>query len=287
MIDAGGGEAAPARGKKAAVGGGLGLIVVAVIALITSGGDLSKVLGLLQSQAATTQAGGGSASGTVRENTAEEQQVVDFVAQVLGTTEDVWNQLFGEMGKTYQEPKLIRFRESTNSGCGYQTEQVGPFYCGADDTIYIDLGFFDDLARRHKASGDFAAAYVIAHEVGHHVQNITGVSTQVMQQKRGKSETEANRWSVRQELHADFLAGIWGHYVDREGILDHGDLEEALNAAAQIGDDTLQKRARGYVQPEGFTHGTAEQRARWFRRGFESGDLSVGQQLFELPYERL
>ncbi|MEL6427797.1 MAG: neutral zinc metallopeptidase [Planctomycetota bacterium] len=286
VIDLAGGDAPPRRrpGKKAAVGGGLGLLVVVVVALL-GGGDLSQLLGQLGSQVAAGTPEGRTVE-TPRAAGAEDPRTV-FVGRVLGTTEDVWGRIFREMGRTYDEPQLVSFRDEVQSGCGFQTAQVGPFYCGADQRIYIDLDFFEDLATRHRASGDFAQAYVIAHEVGHHIQNITGVSEAVHRAKRGRSEIERNRLSVRQELHADFLSGVWGFHVDEEGILDHGDLEEALNAAAQIGDDTLQRRARGRAQPESFTHGTAQQRSRWFRAGFETGDFSLGQQIFDLPYDEL
>lgn len=292
VIDVGGGQEAPARGpvaRKAAVGGGLGMLLMAVIALVASGGDLSKVMQLLSSQAAA--GGGGSAGGSVgsgvQANTPQEEEMLAFVGAVLGDTETVWNRIFDGEGRVYDEPTLIRFRDEVQSACGFQSSAVGPFYCGADQQIYLDLTFFNELARRHDAAGDFAQAYVIAHEVGHHVQNVLGISGQVQAQKRGRSEVEQNRLSVRQELHADFLAGVWAHHAAKRDVLERGDLEEALNAAAQIGDDTLQRKARGYVQPDGFTHGTAAQRKRWFELGFSTGDMKLGMEVYDKPYDRL
>ncbi|MEZ6015292.1 MAG: neutral zinc metallopeptidase [Planctomycetota bacterium] len=275
-------------GKKMAVGGGLGVLIVAVLALLT-GGDPSQLLALLGSQ--ITQGGGAAAAGegAPYQESAAEAELARFTKVVLADTEDVWNQLFREaLGKQYQEPKLVLFADQVQSACGFQSAAVGPFYCPGDANVYIDLSFFDELARRHGAAGDFAQAYVIAHEVGHHVQNLLGYSDQVHQQRSRVSETEANRLSVRLELQADFLAGVWAHHTQKQKrVLEPGDLDEALNAAGQIGDDTLQRKAQGRVAPDLFTHGTSKQRIRWFKLGFDTGDVSLRDELFTKPYEQL
>ncbi|MGH9858127.1 MAG: KPN_02809 family neutral zinc metallopeptidase, partial [Acidobacteriota bacterium] len=184
------------------------------------------------------------------------------------------NKLFQEMGGQYQPPRLILFREAVQSACGFASAAVGPFYCPRDSQVYLDLGFFDDLSNRFGAPGDFASAYVIAHEVGHHVQNLTGIAEKVLQQRSQIDQESANDLSVRQELQADCFAGVWGHYAQQRNVLEAGDVEEALNAAAQIGDDRMQMESKGYVSPESFTHGSSEQRARWFRTGLDSGDVN-------------
>ncbi len=270
-----------ASGAKLAAGGGLGVLVVALVTLFLGGeaGELAKLLGNLQAS------GGGSVSagdGELVQSEAE-AELRDFVATVLADTEEVWAaQLNG-----YRETTLVLFRDGVDSACGSQSSAVGPFYCPADSKVYLDLEFFEDLARRHQAAGDFAQAYVVAHEVGHHVQNLLGTSTEVHRQRQRVGEAEANELSVRLELQADFYAGLWAHHAHRNwDILERGDVEEALNAASQIGDDTLQRKARGRVVPESFTHGTAEQRVRWFRLGLETGDLSRAD-TFSLPYGRL
>jgi predicted metalloprotease len=196
-----------------------------------------------------------------------------FVSVVLAETEDVWNTLL----KDYREPTLVLFRGNVESGCGSATAATGPFYCGADERLYIDLSFYDDLASRFDAPGDFAQAYVIAHEVGHHVQNLMGITDKVHRMRGQVSEEEYNKMSVKLELQADFLAGVWAHHANRtKDILDDGDIEEALNAASAIGDDRLQQQGQGYVVPDSFTHGTSAQRMRWFKKGYESGDVSEG-----------
>lgn len=208
--------------------------------------------------------------------TPEQQELGDFVAVVLADTEDTWRPLFQSRGLTYQDPTLVMFSDSVNSACGFAQAAMGPFYCPADQKIYIDLSFYRDLKERHSAPGDFAQAYVIAHEVGHHVQTLLGISAQVQQQKRKVSELEANQLQVRMELQADCYAGLWAHHAEAaRQILEQGDIDEALNAASQIGDDTLQRKAQGQVVPESFTHGTAAQRSRWFKRGFELGDVDA------------
>ncbi len=201
----------------------------------------------------------------------------DFVSAVLGETEDVWREVFARNGQTYREPKLVLFSGMVQSACGTAESAVGPFYCPGDEKVYLDMSFFQELNQRLGAPGDFAQAYVIAHEIGHHVQGLLGISGKVEQMRARATEAESNQLSVRLELQADFLAGVWAHYAqERMAVLEPGDLEEALNAASMIGDDRLQRRSQGYVVPDVFTHGTSEQRVRWFRRGYESGDLSRG-----------
>ncbi len=207
---------------------------------------------------------------------AAEQQLADFVSVVLADTEDTWRAEFQRLGRIYEEPRLVMFTGAVRSACGNAQSAMGPFYCPADHKVYIDLSFYDELKRRHGAPGDFAQAYVIAHEVGHHVQTLLGISQKVQQAGRGASEAEVNQLSVRQELQADCFAGLWGNHANRERqVLEPGDLEEALTAASAIGDDRLQKQTQGHVVPDSFTHGSSEQRVRWFRKGFESGDLAA------------
>jgi uncharacterized protein len=211
-----------------------------------------------------------SEQGTGRQPTDEEAQ---FVATVLAETEDVWNGIFEAEGQQYREPTLVLFGGQVSSACGFASSASGPFYCPGDSRLYIDLDFFDELERRFGAAGDFAQAYVVAHEVGHHVQNLAGILPRFNQMRQGMSPAEANAMSVRVELQADCFAGIWAHFTGQRGLLEDGDIEEALNAANQIGDDTLQRRTQGYVVPESFNHGTSEQRMTWFMRGYESGRL--------------
>lgn len=197
-----------------------------------------------------------------------------FVATVLAETEDVWSGIFQAEGQTYQKPTLVMFSDQVRSACGFASAASGPFYCPGDQKVYIDLAFYDQLARQFGAAGDFAQAYVLAHEVGHHVQNLIGVMKQFNDMRQGMSQAEQNQMSMRVELQADCFAGIWGHYTAQKGLLEEGDIEEALNAAQQIGDDTLQRKTQGYVVPESFNHGTSAQRKTWFARGFKSGKLS-------------
>jgi predicted metalloprotease len=205
---------------------------------------------------------------------AKDQELADFVSVTLASTEDAWKAEFQKRGKTYQEPILVLFRSRVNSACGLAQSATGPFYCPADSKLYIDLSFYEEMKTRLGAPGDFAQAYVIAHEVGHHVQNLLGIAAKVSNAQQSASTNAANALSVKMELQADCLAGIWGHYANRErGILDAGDIDEALNAAAAIGDDRLQEQATGTVRPEKFTHGTSKQRAEWFNRGFQSGSI--------------
>lgn len=217
---------------------------------------------------------GGSLGGPSVESSApaspEEERLASFAKVVLADTEEIWTSEFERMGRRYEEPRMVLFTGATQSGCGYASAQVGPFYCPADRTVYLDLSFFDDMARRFKAPGDFAQAYVIAHEIGHHVQNLLGISGQVHEAQQRSGKVEANELSVRLELQADFLAGMWARRAqERFDFLEEGDIEEAMRAANAIGDDTLQKQAQGYVVPDAFTHGTSEQRMRWFMKGFK------------------
>ena len=215
-------------------------------------------------------------NSTPREMSAAEQELAELVSVVLADTEETWHKIFRERGGVYREPTLVLFTDRVNSTCGMATAAVGPFYCPADQKLYIDLSFFSDLANRHDAPGDFAQAYVVAHEVGHHVQTLMGVSKQVQEAKRGMGKAQGNALSVKQELQADCFAGLWGHAANVERqILDPGDLREALNAASAIGDDRLQRESGGRVVPDSFTHGTSAQRVQWFRTGFESGNFEA------------
>ncbi|MBK8502614.1 MAG: zinc metallopeptidase [Saprospiraceae bacterium] len=208
---------------------------------------------------------------------AGEEELFQFVKVVIADTEDVWTKLFSQHGATYKEPTLNVFNRSVQSACGAASSATGPFYCPADQSAYIDLGFYEDLSRRFGAPGDFAMAYVIAHEIGHHIQNLMGTSAKVQQARSRLSEADYNKLSVQLELQADFYAGVWAHHAQKmNDILEKGDIEEALSAASAIGDDKIQKQTQGYVTPESFTHGTSEQRVRWFRKGFTTGDMGQG-----------
>jgi len=218
--------------------------------------------------------GGGSPQHASQQLSAEDQELSDFVSVILGSTEDAWKTQFQKAGKVYREPVLTLFRDRVNSACGLAQSATGPFYCPGDNKLYIDLSFYQEMRNRLGAPGDFAQAYVIAHEVGHHVQNLLGIAGKVNQAQQNKSQAEVNALSVKLELQADCFAGIWGHYSDRErSMLEAGDIDEALNAAAAIGDDRLQKQATGTVRPESFTHGSSKQRAEWFNRGFQGGSI--------------
>ena len=237
-----------------------------------------KLIGIdpLQLLGGNTGALTGGLSQAERQITpARQDEMTQFVATVLAETEDVWNGIMKSQGVNYPEPKLVLFSNAVSSACGNASAASGPFYCPGDQKVYIDLSFFDELAQRFKASGDFAQAYVLAHEVGHHVQNLIGVLPKFNQMRRTMSQSEQNQMSIRVELQADCFAGIWGHYTAQKGLLERGDLEEALNAAQQIGDDTLQRRTQGYVVPESFHHGPSAQRKEWFARGFDSGRLEA------------
>jgi predicted metalloprotease len=254
------------------MGGGLGMLVLVLVVWMLGGDPMPLLKDMAQ------QGGSGmSTGGTSQPRTAEEEQAVRFVSVVLADTEDIWTEAFQKMGRQYEKPKLILFRDRVVSGCGQASAAMGPFYCPADKSIYIDLSFFEQMRDELGASGDFAHAYVIAHEVGHHVQKLLGVSDQVNQSRGRLSQEDYNRLSVRLELQADFYAGLWAkHGQEKFGFLEEGDLEEALQAALAIGDDTLQRKAQGRVVPEAFTHGTSAQRARWFKKGYETGDIRQG-----------
>lgn len=262
------------RGMSAGkIGGGLGGvgIIIAIIFTLLNGGDAGDVLnevsrGITQNGQTTEE----------YQPTAEEEELADFVSVVLADTEDVWQKLFAEQGMTYKNPTLVLFTESVSSGCGMASAAVGPFYCPADQKLYIDLSFYKELKNQFNAPGDFAMAYVVAHEVGHHVQTLLGISQQVHALTDKASKEEYNAATVRLELQADYLAGVWAHHVQNKGYLEEGDFEEALTAANAIGDDTLQMEAQGYVVPESFTHGTSEQRKRWFKKGFDLGTIEGG-----------
>jgi predicted metalloprotease len=259
------------RGMRSApklAGGGIGLLLLVGVGLFL-GVDPSTLL-----QVVETQQGAAPSPTTGRAELDDEQS--QFVAVVLADTEDTWTKLFVEAGRTYRKPTLVLFSGSVRSACGFAQAAMGPFYCPADQKVYIDLSFYSDLRERFHAPGDFAQAYVIAHEVGHHVQTLLGISAEVQRAKSGLGKADANQLSVRQELQADCLAGIWAHHADRtRNLLEQGDIEEGLNAASAIGDDRLQRQSQGYVTPESFTHGSSEQRARWFRRGYSSGDINT------------
>jgi predicted metalloprotease len=252
------------------IGGGIGVLVVAVAAMFF-GIDPRIVLGLL---GGTEQ---GAPPTTVQTPTSKPQdQMGRFVSVVLADTEDTWQALFKQMGRTYEEPRLVIFTQATPTACGTGQSAMGPFYCPADRRVYIDLAFYRLLQERFKAPGDFAQAYVIAHEVGHHVQNLLGIMDKVQASRSRLSEAQNNALSVRVELQADCFAGLWAHHAQRSRqVLEQGDIEEALRAATAIGDDTLQRRSQGTVVPESFTHGSAAQRSRWFRRGLEAGSVAA------------
>lgn len=252
---------------KGMVGGGIGTIAIVIVVLLL-GGDPTSIIQNVQLDNQTTN--------TNYTETAEDKELAQFVGVVLAETENVWHAIFKEAGSTYREPKLVLFSESVQSACGTAGASTGPFYCPGDEKLYIDLSFFEELQKRFKAPGDFAMAYVIAHEVGHHIQNLTGVMDKMNDLRSKLSKEEYNQYSVRLELQADFYAGIWAHYTEQQDLLESGDLEEALTAASAVGDDNIQKQAQGYVVPESFTHGTSAQRKKWFYKGFTSGDIRQG-----------
>jgi predicted metalloprotease len=255
------------RVTRKAAGGGIGIVVIALIAMYF-GVDPSIFL----SQVGPTSSV--STQQTTRKIPAAENELAEFVSVVLADTEDTWNELFRKMGKTYREPQLVLFSGAVQSACGFAQAAVGPFYCPADQKVYIDLSFYQDLKNRHGAPGDFAQAYVIAHEIGHHVQTLLGISQKVHSARSRVSQVEGNRLSVMQELQADCFAGVWAHHAERSRqILEQGDIEEALGAASAIGDDRLQRKSRGYVTPDSFTHGSSAQRVRWFKQGLKSGEV--------------
>jgi hypothetical protein len=260
--------------SRGVAGGGIGMIIILVLALffgfdpsVLMGGGSGGGLPIPGSQMTERSAPTGPGAG-------QNDEMRQFISKVLGSTERTWNEVFQRNGRAYAEPKLVLFSGQVQSACGFAQAASGPFYCGMDQKVYIDLSFYRELRERFKAPGDFAQAYVIAHEIGHHVQNQLGVMQRVQSAQQRVGQSEANDLSVRLELQADCFAGVWAHTAHRDRrILEEGDIEEGLNAAAQIGDDRIQMRTRGYVVPEGFTHGSAAQRQRWFRRGLESGDM--------------
>lgn len=260
-------------GRGMAVGGGIGTIIIAAVIYLL-GGDPSAIMDQQQSTAPSEQ--------TQAPNKANDE-AGQFAAVVLADTEDIWSKLFSNMNRQYTDPVLVLFTDGTQSGCGFASQATGPFYCPADSKVYLDVSFFNEMKERFNAAGDFAQAYVIAHEVGHHVQHLLGITNQVDAQRGKISEKEANKLSVKLELQADFLAGVWAHYEQQmqdpklnKDIIQAGDIEEALNAANAIGDDRLQKESQGYVVPDAFTHGTSAQRIYWFKKGYESGDINDG-----------
>jgi len=254
-----------------AVGGGVGTIVLIAVALLF-GADPRELLE--QTQTGAPQQG--VQTGAQRGVNPQEDELKKFTSVVLAETEDVWQQLFQQAGKRYREPKLTLFTGQVRSACGAAGASTGPFYCSGDEKLYIDLSFYRDLKSRLGAPGDFAQAYVVAHEVGHHIQHLLGTMEGVDARQRRLSEADANRLSVMLELQADFYAGVWAHYAQRRGIIEPGDIEEALGAATAIGDDRLQRQGQGYVVPDSFTHGTSEQRVRWFKKGLDTGDIRQG-----------
>ncbi|CAN5674883.1 neutral zinc metallopeptidase [soil metagenome] len=260
-------------GKGLAVGGGIGTMLIAAVIYLL-GGDPSTVL--------NGDPGNGPSQEIQAPNTVSDESG-QFAAVVLADTEDTWTALFKQMNITYSVPKLVLFTQATQSGCGFASQATGPFYCPADSKVYVDLSFFDEMKKRFNASGDFAQAYVIAHEVGHHVQHLLGITDKVDAQKGRLNESEMNKLSVKLELQADFLAGVWAHYQQQKqdpqmnkAVIQAGDIEEALNAANAIGDDRLQEQSQGYVVPDAFTHGTSAQRIAWFKKGYSTGDINQG-----------
>ncbi|MGB3262155.1 KPN_02809 family neutral zinc metallopeptidase [Paenisporosarcina sp.] len=248
-------------------GGGIGLVIVIIMTLIGGGGPgdiLNNIQGTDTNQAGTY------------EETEQEKELADFVSVVLADTETVWSELFKEAGTEYQEPVMVLYNGQVKSACGTAGSSVGPFYCPGDYKLYIDLSFYEELNKKFQAPGDFAMAYVVAHEVGHHVQTLLGTNKEVMALRNKMSEEEFNQYLIRLELQADYYAGVFAHYAEGEGYLEVGDIEEAITAASAVGDDNIQKKTQGYVVPESFTHGTSEQRMRWFKKGYEAGTIEDG-----------
>ena len=256
-------------GRGLAFGGGIGTVIIMVIALLF-GVDPRNLFN--NGDSSPTQPG---TTATRPVNPAEDE-LKSFSSSVLASTEDVWSDIMRRNGQQYRMPKLVLYTGQVRSACGLSSAAVGPFYCPGDEKLYLDLSFFQELRERFRAPGDFAQAYVIAHEVGHHIQKLLGTMDKVDSMRDRMSERDANALSVRLELQADFYAGVWAHYAQQQGLLEAGDLEEALRAATAIGDDRLQKESQGYVVPDSFTHGTSEQRMRWFKRGFDTGDIRQG-----------
>lgn len=250
------------------IGVGIGGLILVLIVTLLGGGNVGDILGGLTAT--------DSSSTAPYQQTAEEEELAQFVSVVLADTEEVWSDIFQQQGMTYEDPTLVLYTGTVASACGTATSAVGPFYCPGDAKLYIDLSFYDELQQRFKAPGDFAMAYVIAHEVGHHVQTLLGTSEQLNSLRKTLNEKEFNQYQVRFELQADYLAGVWANHAQGMNLLEEGDLEEALTAASAVGDDTIQKQAQGYAVPDSFTHGTSEQRKRWFYKGFNTGTIKGG-----------
>ena len=254
-------------GKTIVAGSTVGTIVIVLLVWVLGGNPMEVLKNSVQETETATK-------GT---NTQTSDELTQFVSVVLKDTEDVWNTLFSQSGKTYREPTLVIYSTSTQSACGYSSAATGPFYCPGDEKVYIDLDFLEQLQQEINAPGDFAQAYIIAHEVGHHVQKLLGITDQMESLRNQVSQAEYNEYSVKLELQADFLAGVWAYHDQQmKNILEEGDIEEALNAASSVGDDRMQMQSQGYVVPDAFTHGSAEQRVRWFTKGFRTGDISQG-----------
>lgn len=268
-------------GRQVAVGGG-GLAIIMLIIGLIMGGDPQQLLSdFMQNKSQQTQ------TAPRGEESQEEKNLRSFAGVTLADNEQIWTKLFQQNGMQYEKPTMVIFDDETNSPCGAANAQTGPFYCPADRKVYLSLNFFNDLTQKLGANGDFAFAYVIAHEVGHHVQNLLGTSNKVRQMQQQLDEAGANRYSVALELQADFYAGVWAHYNQQwNDALESGDVEEALSAANAVGDDRLQKRMQGYVVPDAFTHGTSEQRMYWFKKGYETGDLNQGNTFEEVLHQR-
>lgn len=268
-------------GKIAGIGGGIGGLIIAALLVWFQGGNPLSVLmdSDTMSQITSSQAD--------YQPTEHEQELARFASQILAGTEDVWTEEFKRHGLTYRAPKMVIYTGSVQSGCGHASSQIGPFYCSADETVYIDLSFFDSMEHEMRAGGDFAYAYVIAHEVGHHVQHLLGILEQSHSAQSGSSQAEANKMSVRTELQADYFAGVWAYHDNKMfNSLEPGDIEEGINAASKIGDDYLQMQARGYTVPDSFNHGTSEQRVRWLKKGASRGTIEDGD-TFSIPYSQL
>lgn len=265
-------------GKASSLGIG-GLIIVGLIVWLTGGNPMDVVTNQLGENMTMSQ--------TMHEPTEQEEALAKFSKQILRGTEEVWTDIFAKNGMTYVPPKMVLYTRATTSGCGNASSSTGPFYCPADQTVYIDLSFFEEMETKLRAGGDFAYAYVIAHEVGHHVQYLLGVLGDVQKQQQRMSEKESNKLNIRLELQADFYAGIWAHHDNKKySSLEDGDIEEGLNAASQIGDDRLQMEAQGYTVPDSFNHGTSAQRSRWLKKGLQTGNASDGD-TFSIPFSSL
>lgn len=262
-------------GRKVGVGGGIVTIIIALVVMLL-GGDPREVLQMMETQQPATE------QVSDYQPSAHEQELTEFVSVTLADTEDVWHKLFENSGLTYREPTLVLFSGAAKSACGFAQSATGPFYCPGDEKVYIDLNFLEELQQKLGAQGDFAVAYIVAHEVGHHVQKQLGVLDQVHGLRGQVSEATYNAQTVKLELQADFYAGIWAHHAQKmKNILEAGDIEEAMNAAQAVGDDRIQMQSRGYVVPDSFTHGTSEQRMSWFRKGFETGNVNNGDTFSE------